>query len=134
METSNVQLLTAKLDLLRTHCVSIRIRLFEPFKFGDQSESLGPTHLRCRTIWDCLQSTHELHDAFRLVSAESIPSLTVISILHLALAIIKASRLLCVEDRAWDLNTVRTMYNFSGILQQLKCLKMQALVEVLGVK
>ena len=106
-------------DLLRTHCASIRIRLFDPFKFGDKSESLGPTHLRCQTIWDCLQSTHELYDAFRLVPAESVTSLTVISILHIALAIIKASRLLCVEDRAWDLNTARTMYNFPGILQQL---------------
>ncbi|OQE18700.1 hypothetical protein PENSTE_c017G09783 [Penicillium steckii] len=105
--------------LLRTHCASIRIRLFDPFKFGDKSESLGPTHLRCQTIWDCLQSTHELYDAFRLVPAESVTSLTVISILHIALAIIKASRLLCVEDRAWDLNTARTMYNFPGILQQL---------------
>ena len=105
--------------MLRTHCASIRIRLFEPFKFGDKSETLRPTHLRCRTIWDCLQSTHELYDAFRLVPVESFPSLTVISIPHIALAIIKASRLLCVEDRAWDLNTARTMYNLPGILQQL---------------
>lgn len=37
----------------------------------------------------------------------------------MALAIIKASRLLCVEDRAWDLNTARTMFNLPGILQQL---------------
>ncbi|KAE8143604.1 hypothetical protein BDV38DRAFT_276688 [Aspergillus pseudotamarii] len=105
--------------LLRTHYASIRIRLFEPFKFGDKSGTLQLTHLRSRTIWDCLQSTHELYDAFRLVPVESFPSLTVISILHIALAIIKASRLLCVEDRAWDLNAARTMYNLPGILQQL---------------
>ena len=102
---------------MRTHAASIRIRLFEPFRFGDKSESA--THLRSRTIWDCLQSTHELYDAFRLVPVESFPSLTAISILHIALAIIKASRLLCVEDPAWDLTTARTMYNFPGILQQL---------------
>ncbi|PYH93985.1 hypothetical protein BO71DRAFT_441330 [Aspergillus ellipticus CBS 707.79] len=105
--------------LLRTHCASIRIRLFEPFKFGDNREMPGPSHLRCRTIWDCLQSTHELYDAFRLVPVESIPSLTVISVLHIALAIIKASRLLCVEDRAWDLITARTMFSLPGILQLL---------------
>ncbi|KAJ5627304.1 hypothetical protein N7528_004731 [Penicillium herquei] len=105
--------------LLRTHCASIRIRLFEPFKFGEKCETLGPTHLRSRMIWDCLQSTHELYDAFRLVPVESIPPLTVISILHIALAIIKASRLLCVEDPAWDLSTARTMFNLPGILQQL---------------
>ncbi|RDW76526.1 fungal specific transcription factor domain-containing protein [Aspergillus mulundensis] len=107
--------------LLRTHCASIRIRLFEPFKFGvgDKCETQGSTHLRSQTIWNCLQSTHELYDAFRLVPVESFPSLTVISILHIALAIIKASRLLCVEDPAWDLNTARTMYNLPGILQQL---------------
>ena len=50
---------------------------------------------------------------------ESIPSLTVISILHLALAIIKASRLLCVKDQAWDLTTARTMFDLPSILRQL---------------
>lgn len=80
---------------------------------------LEPSHLRWRTIWDCLQSTHELYDAFRLVPVQSIPSLTVISVLHIALAIIKASRLLCVKDRAWDLTTARTMFDLPGILQQL---------------
>ncbi|KAK9851277.1 hypothetical protein MYU51_011033 [Penicillium brevicompactum] len=105
--------------LLRTHCASIRIRLFEPFKFGDNQGTLEQPHPRCRTIWDCLQSTHELYDAFHLVPVESIPSLTVISILHLALAIIKASRLLCVKDQAWDLTTARTMFDLPSILRQL---------------
>lgn len=50
---------------------------------------------------------------------EFYPSLTFISILHIALAIIKAFRLLCLEDQAWDLNVARTMYNLPGILQHL---------------
>lgn len=80
---------------------------------------LEPSVLRCRTIWDCLQSTHELYDSFRLVPVQSILSITVISVLHIALAIIKASRLLCVKDRAWDLTTARTTFDLPAILQQL---------------
>ena len=70
-------------------------------------------------MWDCLKSTRDLYDAFRLVPVESYPSLTIISILHLALAIIKAMRLLCIEDDAWDLHTVRNIYNLPDMLQQL---------------
>lgn len=70
-------------------------------------------------MWDCLESTQALCDAFRLVPVESYPSLTFVSILHLALAIIKALRLLCVEDHGWDLETARTMYNLPEFLRQL---------------
>lgn len=70
-------------------------------------------------MWDCLESTHALIDAFLLTPIESYPSLIFVSILHLALAIIKAFRLLCVEDQAWDLHTVQTMYNLPDILQIL---------------
>jgi hypothetical protein len=70
-------------------------------------------------MWDCLESTQTLIDAFLLIPIESYPSLTFVSILHLALAIIKAFRLLCVEDQAWDLHTAQTMYNLPDILQRL---------------
>ncbi|RAH71276.1 fungal specific transcription factor domain-containing protein [Aspergillus aculeatinus CBS 121060] len=105
--------------LLQTHCATVRIRLFEPFRYGDQTEIIEPTHLRCRRIWDCLQSTQALHDEFRLVPVESYPALTFVTVLHLALAIIKALRLLCVEDQAWDLTTARATYDLPGMLREL---------------
>ncbi|KAG6367228.1 hypothetical protein INS49_001413 [Diaporthe citri] len=105
--------------LLRSHGAALRIRLFEPFKHGDSSDVLENTQLRCRTMWDCLESTQALCDAFRSVPVESYPSLTFVSILHLALAIIKDFRLLSVEDRGWDLETVRTIYNLPEVLRQL---------------
>ncbi|RAH79110.1 hypothetical protein BO86DRAFT_436546 [Aspergillus japonicus CBS 114.51] len=105
--------------LLQTHCATVRIRLFEPFRYGDQNEIIESTHLRCRRIWDCLQSTHALHEEFRLVPVESYPALTFVTILHLALAIIKALRLLCVEDQAWDLTTARATYDLPGMLREL---------------
>lgn len=80
---------------------------------------LENTQLRCRTLWDCLESTQALCDTFRSVPVESYPSLTFLPILHLALASIKAFRLLCVGDHAWDLDTVRTIYNLPEILRQL---------------
>ncbi len=70
-------------------------------------------------MWECLESTQALFDAFRLVPVESYPFLTFVSILHLALAIIKALRLLCVEDDAWDLDAARTMSDIPGNLHQL---------------
>lgn len=50
---------------------------------------------------------------------EAYPSLTFVTILHLALAIIKALTLLCVEEDAWDLETAQMMLNIPEILQQL---------------
>ncbi|OGM49707.1 hypothetical protein ABOM_001909, partial [Aspergillus bombycis] len=105
--------------LIQTHSAAVCIRLFEPFKYGDRGEMLEPSHLRYRLMWDCLESTRELYNAFLLVPVKSYPYLTFASILHLALAIIKAMRLLCVEDHAWELDTARTMYNLPNILQQL---------------
>lgn len=70
-------------------------------------------------MWDCLESTQALCDAFRSVPVESYPCLTVVSFLHLALAIIKALRLLCVEDDGWNVDTVRTMYSVPDVLRQL---------------
>ncbi|KAJ3467628.1 hypothetical protein MRS44_005192 [Fusarium solani] len=105
--------------LLRSHCAAVRIRLLEPVNHGNRHDPLEPTHLRCRAMWDCLESTQALIDAFLLIPIESYPSLTFVSILHLALAIIKAFRLLCVEDQAWDLHTAQTMYNLPDILQRL---------------
>ncbi|KAI8682567.1 Zn(2)-C6 fungal-type domain-containing protein [Fusarium sp. Ph1] len=105
--------------LLRSHCAAVRIRLLEPVNHGNRHDPLEPTHLRCRAMWDCLESTQALIDAFLLIPIESYPSLTFVPILHLALAIIKAFRLLCVEDQAWDLHTAQTMYNLPDILQRL---------------
>ncbi|RTE71516.1 hypothetical protein BHE90_014088 [Fusarium euwallaceae] len=105
--------------LLRSHCAAVRIRLLEPVNHGNRHDPLEPTHLRCRAMWDCLESTQALIDAFLLIPIESYPSLTFVPILHLALAIIKALRLLCVEDQAWDLHTAQTMYNLPDILQRL---------------
>ncbi|KAI1379829.1 hypothetical protein F4677DRAFT_464064 [Hypoxylon crocopeplum] len=105
--------------LLRTHCAAVRIHLLEPFKYGDMSGAPESNPQRCQTIWGCLRSTQELYDAFRLVPVESYPSLTFVSILHLALAIIKALRFLCVEDHSWDLDTARIMYNMPDVLQNL---------------
>ncbi|CAK7228775.1 hypothetical protein SEUCBS140593_007025 [Sporothrix eucalyptigena] len=108
--------------LLQTHCAAIRIRLFEPIRYGNKSAMLEPTQLRCRTMWDCLESTQGLHNAFRMVPVECYPSLTFIPVLQLALAIIKASRLLLVADPAWDLDTARTLYDFPENLRRLsKC-------------
>ncbi|PYI26424.1 hypothetical protein BP00DRAFT_451167 [Aspergillus indologenus CBS 114.80] len=76
----------------------------------------------CATMpqgWYCLQSTQALLDEFRLVPVESYPALTFVTILHLALAIIKALRLLCVEDQAWDLTTARATYDLPGMLREL---------------
>lgn len=70
-------------------------------------------------MWDCLESTQALCDTFRSMPVESYSSLTFVSILHLALAIIKALRLLCVGDHGWDLDTMRTIYNLPEVLRQL---------------
>lgn len=105
--------------LLRSHCAAVRIRLLEPANHGNRHDPLEPTHLKCRAMWDCLESTQALINAFLLIPIESYPSLTFVSILHLALAIIKAFRLLCVEDQAWDLHIAQTMYNLPDILQRL---------------
>lgn len=97
----------------------MRIRLLEPVNHGTRHDPLEPTPLRCRAMWDCLESTQALINAFLLIPIESYPSLTFVTILRLALAIIKAFRLLCVEDQAWDLHTAQTMYNLPDILQRL---------------
>ncbi|KAL4799728.1 hypothetical protein BDV19DRAFT_385018 [Aspergillus venezuelensis] len=121
--------------LLQEHCAAIQIRLFEPFEPNPRNATPQATHLRCRTLWNCLQSNQALTDAFRSVSVESYSSLTFISILHIALAIIKAARLLSVEDPAWDLKTTRSMYDLPLFFNSLAgCLKTLAVTRVLGVK
>lgn len=66
-----------------------------------------------------MQSTQALHDAFQAVLIETYPCLTFVPVLHIALAVIKAFRILCFEDPAWDVNTARGMYNLPGNLEQL---------------
>lgn len=84
-----------------------------------RNETPQSAHLRYRVIWDCRQSIQALCDAFRLVPVESYPSLAFVSILHVALAIINAFRLLSVEDQGWGLNTTRGIFDLPGTLQQL---------------
>ncbi|KAH0838926.1 fungal transcriptional regulatory protein [Fonsecaea pedrosoi] len=105
--------------LLQMLSAAVRIRLYESCKSGDKDGKLGPTHLRRRMMWDCLESAKVLCDGFCLVPVESFPFLTCVPILQLALAIIKALRLLCVEDYAWDVETARTTYDLPGALQHL---------------
>lgn len=70
-------------------------------------------------MWDCLERTQELCDAFHTVPVESYAYLTFAPILHPALAVIKALRLLCVEDDAWVVDTARTIYIVPDALGQL---------------
>ncbi|KAH7207278.1 hypothetical protein DER44DRAFT_779033 [Fusarium oxysporum] len=105
--------------LLRSHYGAIRVRLFEPVIYDYASGNSEPPHLRSRTIWDCLRSTQLLFDAFLLIPVETFPSLTCASMFHLALAIVKGSRLLCMEDRDWDLELARASFDLPGRLQQL---------------
>lgn len=68
---------------------------------------------------NCLKSTQALFDEFSKIPADLYQSLTFIPILHVALAIIKAGRLLSFEDPAWDVNTTRSIFDFPGTLNQL---------------
>ncbi|KAF4840334.1 Transcriptional regulator WAR1 [Colletotrichum siamense] len=105
--------------LLREQSAAIRIRLFEPAIHADGETQPQTPHLRSRMMWQCLTSTQELLDAFLTIPVETYVSLTFISILHLALAIIKACGLLCMEDRDWDLETARASLNLADTLQVL---------------
>lgn len=111
--------LTPVSDLLQTHCSAVRIRLFESFKHPGKGDMLGLSQQKYRMMWDCLMSTQTLCNTFRSVPIDSYPSLTFVSILHLALAVIKASRLLCVETHVLDLDAARAIYNLPDTLQQL---------------
>lgn len=58
-------------------------------------------------------------DAFSLVPVNTYPQFTFVSMLHLAVAIIKAARPLCTDDHDWDLEIARSSFNFPNTLQQL---------------
>ncbi|PLB49975.1 hypothetical protein P170DRAFT_404656 [Aspergillus steynii IBT 23096] len=105
--------------LLQTHYAAARIRLFEPFKYGERNQTIEFAHIRRQMIWQCLSSTQALLEAFRTVPVQSYLSLTFVSILHAALAIIKCFRLLTVDDQAWDASVARSMYNLPQSLDQL---------------
>ncbi|KAL5607087.1 hypothetical protein FOBRF1_007584 [Fusarium oxysporum] len=75
--------------------------------------------LRARNLRLCQRSTQLLFDTFLLIPVETFPSLTCASMFHLALAIVKGSRLLCMEDRDWDLELARASFDLPGRLQQL---------------
>lgn len=58
-------------------------------------------------------------NAFLSLNVETYPTLTFVSILRLALAIIKAAGLLSVEDHDWDLETARKNLDLAETLQIL---------------
>ncbi|KAI8254234.1 Transcriptional regulator WAR1 [Colletotrichum sp. SAR11_239] len=105
--------------LLREQSAAIRIRLFEPAIHVQGSTRPQIPHLRSRMMWQCLTSIQELLNAFLALPVETYASLTFISILHLALAIIKACGLLCMKDRDWDLETARASLSLADTLQIL---------------
>ncbi|KAJ0386951.1 hypothetical protein COL922a_003264 [Colletotrichum nupharicola] len=111
--------LPAPLHLLREQSAAIRIRLFEPAIHVQGSTRPQIPHLRSRLMWQCLTSIQELLNAFLALPVETYASLTFISILHLALAIIKACGLLCMKDRDWDLETARASLSLADTLQIL---------------
>ncbi|KAJ0288558.1 hypothetical protein Brms1b_005597 [Colletotrichum noveboracense] len=105
--------------LLREQSAATRIRLFEPAIHVQGSTRPQIPHLRSRMMWQCLTSIQELLNAFLALPVETYASLTFISILHLALAIIKAYGLLCMKDRDWDLETARASLSLADTLQIL---------------
>ncbi|KAK1658297.1 hypothetical protein BDP55DRAFT_565397 [Colletotrichum godetiae] len=105
--------------LLNEHCMAIRIRLFEPAIHANGTHGFKSPHLRSRIMWRCFTSTQELLHAFLSLSVDTYPTLTFISILHLALAIIKAAGLLSVVDHDWDLDTARANLDLADTLQIL---------------
>lgn len=105
---------------MQTHCAAIRVRLLEPFYHGDNKGLLAPTHLRCQQIWDCLGCTHLLCGELCEISFSQFPFLTFVPILHAALATVKAFRLLCFQDKVWELGVARDSFKFPILLQQLR--------------
>ncbi|KAJ3953235.1 hypothetical protein N0V92_010309 [Colletotrichum tropicale] len=71
------------------------------------------------SFMDSLPAPLQLLNAFLALPVETYASLTFISILHLALAIIKACGLLCIKDRDWDLETARASLSLADTLQIL---------------
>ncbi|KAM3458687.1 hypothetical protein MY3296_000445 [Beauveria thailandica] len=106
-------------QLLQMHCAAVCIRLFEPGAPSGGPATQQPPINRSQLIWDCLQSTRTLYEAFCAVPLDCYPYLTFDTILHLALALIKSSRLLFLTDETWDAQAARSVYKLSDILQHL---------------
>ncbi|XWW99231.1 hypothetical protein V2A60_007240 [Cordyceps javanica] len=106
-------------QLLRMHCAAVRIRLFEPGTSSGGFTTQQPPFNRCQLIWDCLESTGMMCSAFRAIPIECYPYLTFDTILHLALALIKSSRLLFMTEETWDAQTARNIYKLPDTLQHL---------------
>ncbi|KAK1623866.1 hypothetical protein BDP81DRAFT_331562 [Colletotrichum phormii] len=102
-----------------SHCMAIRIRLFEPAIHANGTHGFKSPHLRSRIMWRCFTSTQELLHAFLSLSVDTYPTLTFISILHLTLAIVKAAGLLSVVDHDWDLDTASANLDLADTLQVL---------------
>lgn len=81
---------------------------------------LGPAHLKCRRLWNCLRSTEEVYEGFIPTLSETIPFYTFVSVLHAALATFKAFRLLWFEDDTWDLDFVRNRFDLPDFLELMR--------------
>ncbi|VUC29242.1 unnamed protein product [Clonostachys rosea] len=105
--------------LLQNHYMAIRIRLFEPLLHVKRSSGLEPSRFSYQTLWDCLQSTQMLCEGFHLLPPQSYAPMSFVPILHLALAIIKCTRLLLEEGSPWDVVSLRASLDVPAMLQQL---------------
>lgn len=70
-------------------------------------------------MWDCLQSAHTLLDLFLTIPLETFQPLTFVSMLNLALGIVKAGSLLFLTDRDWDKDFARRNLDLRHTLQRL---------------
>ncbi|CAH0025757.1 unnamed protein product [Clonostachys rhizophaga] len=107
------------IDILRVDCAAIRIRLLEP-AIHSPGNTRDPTLLRSRLMWDCLSATQEVFDSFVETPVEEYSAFTFVSMLNLALAIVKCIKLLsAVDDPDWDVETARRSCDLYKIFLQL---------------
>lgn len=83
------------------------------------SDTREPPGFRSQALWNCLASTQALMDQYSSIPAATCSTLTFVSMLHLALAIIKAAQLSCMDDREWDAETARANLNLGDHLDRL---------------
>ncbi|CAH0055502.1 unnamed protein product [Clonostachys solani] len=105
--------------ILRVDCAAIRIRLLEP-AIHSPGNTPDPTLLRSRLMWDCLSATQKVFDSFVETPVEEYSAFTFVSMLNLALAIVKCIKLLsAVDDPDWDVETARRSCDLYKIFLQL---------------
>lgn len=107
------------LDLLRENYTAIRIRLFESTTHFGPSDHPELTMIRSRIMWDCFENVHTLLDLFLTIPLEIFPFFTFVTMLNLALGIIKACTFLCLDDRDWDKDFARRKLDLQHTLERL---------------